>query len=303
MSYAMTADREQMTRFPNVGQEIEKARAIQETQGAIIMAKKFPRDEISIAKKLKQVALNIKFAERAIYAYPRGGSMITGLSIRAAETLARYWGNVVFGTKTLSQNMNDHTSEIMVYCWDLETNVRSSRDFKSSHIRETRNGNKVLTSNRDIYEKEANDSSRRLRSCILAIIPNYITEEFMDDCEKALIGKSGKSLKERTDELLEKFKDIGISKEIIEKKMAVSVDKFVAKNIVYLGYIYNSIKDGFAPASQFFDIPTGAQKQVAQALEKLNKPTEKPEGDMEVTPEMEEMANQYFEKDFKDEEI
>lgn len=298
MNYSLMTEQEQMTttNFPNVNQEIEKTRALQEVQGAIIMARQFPRDEIIVQKKLKQVSKNMKFAEKAIYAYPRGGSMITGLSIRAAETLSRYWGNISCGTKTLSQNQNDHTSEIMSYCWDLETNVRSERIFKSSHIRETKNGNKILTSSRDIYEKEANDSSRRLRACILAVIPNYIVEEFMDDCESTLVGTSGKTLKQRTEELLSKFEEIGISKEIIEKKMAVTVDKFVAKNIVMLGYIYNSIKDGFAPASQFFDIPTAAQKQVQSSLEKI-RGNEQTSGEMEISPELEEMANEYFEQE------
>lgn len=257
-----------VTQFNSVQNEVEKSRALQEVQGAIVMARKFPRDEVIVLKQLKNAAKSLKLAEQAIYAYPRGGSMITGPSIRAAETLAQYWGNLLSGTKILSQNAADHTSEVMAYCWDLETNVRNERTFKSSHIRETKSGNKILTSSRDIYEKEANDASRRLRSCILATIPKHITEEFMSFCENTLIGSTGKTLQERIEDLLNKFAEIGITKEIIEKKMGVTTDKFVAKNIVMLGYIYNTIKDNIAPASMFFDIPTPVQKQLNSALKK-----------------------------------
>lgn len=267
-------DKTNTTQFVSAQAEIEKSKAIQEVQGAIIMARQFPRNEALVMQNLKNAAKNTRLAEQAIYAYPRGGSMITGLSIRAAETLAQYWGNLLSGTKILSQNAADHSSEVMAYCWDMETNVRNERVFKSSHVRETKQGNKILTSNRDIYEKEANDASRRLRSCILATIPKHVTEEFMNLCEQALIGATGKTLQERTEEMLKKFEEIGISKQIIEKKIGVTTDKFVAKNIVMLGYIYNSIKENVAPASMFFDIPTAVEKQLNSALKK-NKETVK----------------------------
>ena len=268
MNNLIEQDSTNLTQFNSVQTEIEKSRALQEVQGAIVMARKFPRDEAFALEKLKKTAKNLKFAEQAIYAYPRGGSMITGPSIRAAETLAAYWGNVLYGTKELSRNSAEHSSEVMSYCWDMETNVRSERFFKVSHIRETKGGGYTLTSDRDIYEKVANDGSRRLRASILAIIPKYVTDELMEYCEATLVGSTGKTLEERISEMLDKFEQIGISKEIIEKKMGVKVDKFVAKNVVMLGYIYNSIKDNVAPATQFFDIPTPVQEQVNSALKK-----------------------------------
>jgi hypothetical protein len=261
-----------LTQFSSVQQEIEKSRAIQEVQGAIIMAHTMPRDEEVALRKLKNAARNMRFAEQAIYAYPRGGNMITGPSIRAAEAMAVYWGNLLFGTKELSQSEADHSSELMSYCWDLESNVRSERVFKSKHLRETKKGNYVITSARDVYEKVANDGSRRLRACILAIIPRHITEEFISDCEKTLVGSSGKTIEERAAELLTNFAAIGISKDIIEKKMGVSVDKFLAKNVVTMGYIYNSIKDNIVPASQFFDIPDSTKKQINSSLKSKDGP-------------------------------
>ena len=297
MNYLQNSEQNHTTIMPNVGQEVEKARALQEVQGAIFMARQFPRNEELARKKILQTGKNLKFAESAIYAYPRGGSMIMGPSIRAAETMAKYWGNISYGSKILSQNMNENNSEIMTYCWDLETNVRAERVFKSAHIRETKSGNKVLTSNRDIYEKEANDSARRLRACILGIIPKEIIEELMDTCEETLVGKSDKTLQERIEEMVKKFEEIGITKEMIVKRMGVQLDKLVAKNVVSLGYIYNSIKENFAPASQFFDIPSEAQKQLNEAQKNFKNAGKSKEKEQyqPTQEELDEIAAAYYE--------
>lgn len=298
MDYLAQKENSNLTKFSSVSSEIEKARAIQEVQGAILMARQFPRDEELAKQKILRSCKNLKFAESAIYAYPRGGSMIMGPSIRAAETMAKYWGNLLHGSKTLAQNQNENTSDIMTYCWDLENNVRAEKVFKSAHIRETKNGNKVLTSNRDIYEKEANDSSRRIRACILSIIPQEIVEELLDACEETLVGKSDKTLQERIDEMVKKFEEIGITKEMIVKRMGVQLDKLVAKNVVSLGYVYNSIKENFAPASQFFDITPEAQKQLNEA-QKNFKNTGKSKEKEQYQPtqeELDEIAAAYYEE-------
>lgn len=252
-----------------VGGEVEKARAIQEVQGAIIMARQLPRNIEAAKNRIMAASKSMLFAEKAIYAYPRGGSMIMGPSIRAAETLANNWGNVLFGFKTLTQNLDGHFSEIMTYCWDLETNTRAERVFKVLHIREKSGGNTTLTNPRDIYEKEANDASRRVRACILAIIPNFIVEEMIKNCEQTLLGNSEITLEDRIKSLISNFAQIGITEADLQSKMGVAPEKFVAKNIVYLGHIYNSIKDGFAPASQFFKLDDKKQKEINETLKKI----------------------------------
>ena len=295
-NYMTTSDEVKKTQILSIDSEIEKSRAIQEVQGAIFMARKFPRDEMLSAKKILHMAKYVEFAEKALYAYPRGGNMITGLSIRAAESMARCWGNLSYGTKNLQQNISENISEILAYCWDLETNVRSEKIFKSKLVREYKNGAVNLTSARDIYEKEANDSSRRLRSCILAIIPDYIQEKFIKQCEKTLIGEIESSLQDKIVALINDFKKIGISEEIIIAKMGVPLNKLVAKNIVFLTTIYNSIKDGFAPASHFFDIKPEEQKKVNEVLSSLKKGKKNKNEIADVAPEVEKQAETFYEQ-------
>ena len=141
--------------------EIESSKAVAEAQGKLVIAKRFPRDEITAYEKLMTACSRRNFAEKATYSYPRSGSTISGPSIRLAEEAARCWGNVDFGIKELSQK--DGESEMLAYCWDMETNVMSSQQFVVHHIRDTKNGIQKLTAQRDIYENNAYDIQQELR--------------------------------------------------------------------------------------------------------------------------------------------
>ena len=262
-------DRGAVTSMPNVGQEVEKTRALQEVQAAIFMARQFPRDETRAYRRVIEASKRLSLAEKAIYCYPRGGQQIKGPSIRTAETIAKYWGNLSYGIKELSQNNSEHTSEMMAYCWDLESNVRVERIFKVPHIRDTKQGPKLLTDARDIYEKTANDGARRLRAAILEVLPSDVVEDFMKACEKTIEGSSDKPIKDRVQDMLRLFEELGVTKEMIEQKIGTKTDNFIAKNIVDLGGIYNSIKNNFAPIEQYFDVPTAAEKQKEAAEAKL----------------------------------
>lgn len=268
-NYLMQQETATMTAMPtNVGQEVEKTRALQEVQAAIFMARQFPRDEFRAQKKIMEAAKRLSMAEKAIYCFPRGGQQVKGASIRTAETIAKYWGNLSYGIKELSQNQSDHTSEMMAYCWDLESNVRVERIFKVRHIRDTKGGGKLLTDQRDIYEKTANDGARRLRAAILEVLPADIVEDFLQACEKTMEGSSDKPLKERISAMLKAFEDFGVTQEMIEQRIGTRAENFVVKNVVDLGSIYNSIKNNFAPVEQYFDMPNAAEKQAAETTKK-----------------------------------
>lgn len=258
--------------------ETEKTKAIAEIQGAIFMARQLPRNEMTAYKKILQSAKRTTLAEKATFCFPRGGSMVKGPSIRAAETLAKYWGNIDFGIKELSQNLNTHTSEVMAYAWDLETNTRQTKTFTVQHIRATRTTMTTLTDPRDIYEKVANDGARRLRACILGILPSDIVEDFISECEKTLEGNNDKPLADRIKDMLKKFEELGVTQEMIEKRMGTVASNFIAKNLVDLGAIYNSIKNNFMPVDKYFEIPTNAEEQ----LEKANKKVAEGKKDVKV---------------------
>lgn len=237
----------------NVQSEIEKTRVLQEVQAMVLVARKCPRDEQRAIKRIMDSAKRVSLAENAIYCYPKGGQTVTGASIRTAETIAKYWGNLSYGIKELSNDPNTKTSEMMAYCWDLENNVRAEKVFKVKHKRNTKKGAYYLEDERDIYELTANYGARRLRACILNIVPIEVVEDFLKECQKTIAGSNDTPLKDRISAMLKSFEDIGVTKEQIEKRIGTKADNFIEYNLINLRGIYKAIKDNFAKVDDYFE--------------------------------------------------
>src|SRR4051812_19681604 len=76
--------------------EVAMSRAAQEVQAAMVIAKRFPRDEQKAYAKIMQACKRKSLAEQSQYAYPRGTETVSGPTIRMAEALAQNWGNIDF---------------------------------------------------------------------------------------------------------------------------------------------------------------------------------------------------------------
>ena len=86
----------EMTAEKSVTAEMVTSRQTQEVQGQIIMAKKFPRDEIAARNRILTACQRKRLAEQAEYEYKRGTSKVTGTSIRLAEAMAQNWGCLLY---------------------------------------------------------------------------------------------------------------------------------------------------------------------------------------------------------------
>lgn len=251
--------------------EASSARQANEVQAAMIIAKKFQRDENAAFAKIMSACKRKGLAEQALYAYPRGGQMITGPSIRLAEAMAQAWGNIDFGIVELEQR--DGESTVMAYAMDLETNTRQVKTFTVRHERHTKQGTKTLDDPRDIYELVANNGARRLRACILGVIPGDIQDAALEECEKTLKAGGGEPIKDRVRKMVVLFGEMGVTQEMIEKRLGHKLEAVIEQEVVTLGKIYRSIKDGMAKREAYFEVSVAADT----AKEKLGgkKPAEK----------------------------
>ena len=238
---------------------IEASRAVAEAQGKLVIAKNFPRNEVEAYAKAMQACQRKSLAEKATYSYPRSGSTISGPSIRLAEELARCWGNIDFGIKELSQKEGE--SEMQAYCWDMETNTISSQTFVVAHVRDTKNnGQQKLTTQRDIYENNANMAGRRLRARILAVLPPDLVEAAVAECKKTLAGSNDIPIADRIKKMAVAFEKFGIKPAVIEKRLGRKLDTMTAEDISeYIG-IYNSLKDGNTTVSDWFDVKLNSDR-------------------------------------------
>jgi len=230
---------------------IEASRAIAEAQGKLVIAKRFPRNEIQAFANMKKACQRTGLANKAFYSYPRGGETVSGPTIRLAEELARCWGNIDFGIKELSQD--NGKSEMQAYAWDLETNTMSVQNFTNPHAKEVRGKIKALTSLRDIYENNANMAGRRLRARILAVLPADFVEEAVAECRKTLAGKNNVPLTDRVRKMVVEFEKLGVTQDMIEKRLDRGLDTMTAEDLTdYIG-IFNSLKDKNTKVSEWFE--------------------------------------------------
>lgn len=229
-------------------------REIAEAQGAMLLAQRFPRDEAQARDRILIACQRPGLAEGAMYTYARGGTDITGPSIRLAEAIAQEWGNLTFGIRELEQRAGQSTME--AFCWDLERNVRQVKQFQVPHVRHTRQGSYSLEDPRDIYETVANQGARRLRACILGLIPGDIVEAAVEQCEATIKAKADTSpagLKK----MLDGFGKFGVTKEQIEARLQRKLDAITPAQVVGLMKVYTSLKDGMSGPADWFATAEG----------------------------------------------
>ena len=227
------------------------SRQAQEVQGAIIMARKFPRDENEAYKKIMRSCARLSLAEVAEYTYPRGDKKVNGPSIRLAETIAQNWGNIDYGIIELENAKGQ--SDMMAYAWDLETNTRVTKVFSVKHKRDTKQGSYALTDSRDIYEATANFGARRVRACILGIIPGDVIETAVKECRKTIKGENKAPIEDRVKVMLNTFeKEHRITTAQIEEYLGCNVKAINENELIKMRGIHQSITDGMSVADDYF---------------------------------------------------
>ena len=239
--------------------EMMVSRQAQEVQAAMVIAKKFPRDEVESFNRIMTSCQRKSLAENAMYEYPRGGTKVTGPSIILAEAMAQNWGNLDFGIIELEQKNGE--SQVMAYAWDLETNTRQTKIFNVPHIRSTKKGNVPLTDPRDIYEMVANQGARRLRSCILGVIPGDVIDSAIAQCHKTLAEGNTEPLIDRVRKGIKLFEEkFSVTQQMLEKFIGCKCEAFSENDMIRLNNVYRSLKDGMAKREDYFEIALPAEE-------------------------------------------
>ena len=258
----------------------QEARAVQEIQASLIIAKRFPRDEEAARANILTACKRLDLAERAIYDYPRGGTSVTGPSIRLAEEIARHWGNLDYGLREIDRRPGISVME--AYCWDMQSNVRARRQFEVPHIRyrkESKGGSVSLDDPRDVYEMTANQGARRLRACILEVVPGHVAGEAVEACRQTMSGGAeGVPIQGRAVRMVEAFKEYGVTQPMVELFLGHKLSALSEPELVRLRGIFNSMRDGYSTREQWFDTAAAGTADQAEALkERLAKTKSDPE--------------------------
>lgn len=279
MENSLTRQRQEMAMMPgamaaqtmNSVQLATNAREIARIQGEIYMAKQFPRNYQQALVNIQAVCSRPSLASSAVYQYAKGGTQVYGPSIRLAEQLARCWGNVRSGWET--QEELPERCVVRTYAYDVETNVQAERIFTVPMIRHTRQGDVKLTDPRDRYEMCANQAARRLRACILEVLPVDIIDYAVDQC-KQTIESNVRITPETGTQLVDAFKKFGVNKAQIEALIQRHLDALDARSYLRLQTIWTSLSDGSGKPDDFFDMSIVEEKVPEKRQSLLKKPAQ-----------------------------
>lgn len=243
---------------------IEQSRAVAEVQAMVVVAQRSPRDEAKALSLVIETCKQLPVAERAFFKFPRGGQTVSGESIHMAREVARCWGNIVHGLREMSRDDGAGMSEMLAYAWDLQTNTRSETTFIVPHKRDKSGGPVALTDLRDIYENNANNGARRLREMIFNVVPPWLIEEAKVACHATLERQaSDEPLPKKIATLIGLFAAIGVSRERIESKAGLAMDKMTPPDLAALGVSLRSIRRNEITAEEEFPHVAGATVSAA----------------------------------------
>ena len=251
-------------------------RAIAEIQAAMVIAQQNPRNQIAAMDRILNSCTRPSLANAAIYSYAKGGQDVSGPTIRLAETIAQQWGNIKFGFSELSRGQDRDGvgySDVKAFAWDLETNTERPLNFRVRHWIDTKSGGRKTRDEREIYELVANMAQRRVRSCVLSIIPGDVTEAAVDQCAVTMHATADTS-QEAVQKLVSAFASIGVTKAQVEARIQRRIDAIQPAQIVSLRKIYASIKDGMSGPDDWFSAEQDdrAKKTGAQGLKSVVNP-------------------------------
>lgn len=249
---------------------VDENKELAAIKGKMFLAKQFPRDPKQAISNILAACQQVKLASMATYSYPKGDQEVKAPSIRLAEVVAQNWGNFLCGVKEIERYSDK--ALVSAYAWDLESNFQDERIFEVPFKRTTKKGTYALTDERDIYETIANMGARRKRAAIMTVIPQFIFDMAMQQCDETLeqeMKKDGESIEDKRAAMLNAFREYGdwITEETIAGLFGKNFDAIGPKDMVRLQHLFCSIRDGFVTAEKVFGKTTPEQEAQPSAEE------------------------------------
>lgn len=275
--------------------EVAQSGAAARVQAAMVIAQKFPRDPVASESRILVDCRRMKLAEQAFYSYSKGGSSIFGASVHLSRAMAANWGNCECGWVVLASSPEE--SIVECFCWDYQTNHKQSITFTVRHEMKAHQKIKKLTDPREVYEHVANMAARRVRAVTLGVLPGWLQDAAVEQCQKTLAGGSKTPLIDRVKALVRWFADNhSITQEMIEAWLQHKLEVTDEAQFIRLRGIAQSLRDGASKREDWFQIapapsddgPSDAddlspgRKETSRGTET---PAEQPAAEMPETPE------------------
>jgi hypothetical protein len=217
-----------------------------ETQSAIVLARRFPRNEDEAFGRLMKACGRTSFAENAEYSFPRGGQTVTGPSVNLAREAARVWGNIRYGLTILRDD--DVSRQIEGWAWDLETNtkVTAQDDFRKLAQRKKKGGGTewITPDERDLRELTNRRAAILVRNCILQLLPSDLIEDARGRASETLKSRAEQDPEGAKKKAILAFGELNVTPAMLEAYLRHPLAQSSPAEIADLRKVYQSIRDG-----------------------------------------------------------
>jgi len=237
---------------PNSELSVARQRADIESEikAAIVLARRFPRDEARTYGNLMKSCQRISFAGQAFYSFPRGRATVEGPSVNMAREAARTWGNIRFGLDIVRDD--EESRKIQAWCWDLETNLKVTAEDEFKKLIYRRKGGWIKPDERDLRELTNRRGAISIRNCILQVIPKDFIEDAMKKVKSTLRAGVSGDLDGTIKKMVLAFSDLGVTTAKLEKKLGHKILESTPDEVVELKATWTSIHDGNSKIKDHF---------------------------------------------------
>jgi hypothetical protein len=281
---------EQSDALVDVASASAQAQAQHEIQSALIIARKFRRNEDLIYQKFVHGSCKrIGFALLAEYAFKRGrkqdgngnwvDNIVSGATVRFMRELTRHWGNMRHGSVPIADT--DEKRQVIGFAWDLETNnwIQQGAIFEKMvqrKVDKVRDGKKVKetewvsTDERETRELNNKFGSTAERNCLQQCLPPDFIEDGLAMCKATIKAALDPNNKEAFNDVRKRiiagFAQVNVPIDEVATYIGHSLDQCTVKEMEILRGIYSSIKDNQTTwadikATKKDELPTEIQRK------------------------------------------
>lgn len=233
-----------------------------ENESQQAMAIQRPRDmTASVQRAINEMVAFPEMAQTAYYTIPyaeaKGSDkkvFVEGLSIKAAMSLGRNWGNCATACRFVEETEDKVIVEGVFL--DYETNFRVMRQVAVSKLKRYKTGQTYWLSDDKLTQAIQSGLSKAQRNAILSGIPDLIKEKYFQKA-KELTSKSMKKVVKKDEKqplqiLLESLAGYGVTEEMLEKYFGKKKEEYGEDERLRMQGIVNAVSDGITTVDSIF---------------------------------------------------
>ena len=259
---------EALTAVSSAGAESRETAAL---QAAYVMADRNRRDEVRAFDKIFRSCERATFARKAVYSFPRGREMVTGLSVHFAREAGRCWGNLRFGFEVVESGRFE--AKLRAMALDLETNAADIAETVVRFVqirRDKKTGQPFqveIEDERDRLELVNRIGAKLVRNCILHILPEDCIERALEVCKNTAALDAKGELKESREQTITKLvahaRANDVTVDDLERRIGHPMADITADDLTELRANFQAMKEGVAKRDDIFPRPKAEKVEEA----------------------------------------